>query len=299
MLPTPPASRHGKTRHIALACLLALALPATAWSTPILGTAQAFTILGGAAVTNTGLTTIHGDVGVAPGTAVTGLGPATLSGTVHSDDAAAALAHLDAIAAGAYLASLSFTQDLSGMNLGGMTLTAGVYRLASSAQLTGALILDAQNLANALFVFQIGSTLTTAAASSVIVIHGSADTGVFFGVGTSAVLGTGSQFAGNIVAADSITFNSAASLLCGRALAVNGAVTLDTNRVSSDCAAGGALGSANVDYGSQGFAGIAATQDLPEPGTLLLLPLGLAGFIVARRRRQVSCVFPRSRRALS
>jgi hypothetical protein len=69
--------------------------------------------------------------------------------------------------------------------------------------------------------------------------------------------------------------------------------------VSSDCAAGGALGSANVDYGSQGFAGIAATQDLPEPGTLLLLPLGLAGFIVARRRRQVSCVFPHLHRALS
>jgi type VI secretion system secreted protein VgrG len=269
-------------RHIALACLLALGCSTAAWSTPILGAAQSFTVLGGATVTNTGLTSINGDIGVAPGTAVTGIGSTMLIGTVHSDDAAAVVAHASAIAAADYLASLAFTRDLTGQDLGGMTLTAGIYRIASSAQLTGTLILDAQNMANALFVFQIGTTLTTASASAVNVINGSADTGIFFGVGTSAVLGAGSTFAGNLIAADSITFNAAASLLCGRALAVNGAVTLDTNLLSNDCAAG----VTHSDFGSNGFAGIAAIQDVPEPATMLLLPPGLAALAGARRRRQ-------------
>jgi len=220
---------------------------------------------------------------VAPGTAVTGIGSATLAGTVHSDDAAAVVAHASAIAAADYLASLAFTRDLTGLDLGGMTLTAGIYRIASSAQLTGTLILDAQNMANALFVFQIGTTLTTASASAVNVINGSADTGIFFDVGTSAVLGAGSMFAGNLVATDSITFHAAASLLCGRALALNGAVTLDTNLLSNDC---NALSTTRSDFGSTGFAGIAAIQDVPEPATMLLLPLGLMALAGARRRRQ-------------
>jgi hypothetical protein len=270
---------------IKLACLLALAVPATAWSLPILGAAQSYAVLAGATVTNTGMTAINGDVGTAPGTEVTGIGSTALSGTVHSGDPATLLAHYDAIAASDYLARLSFTRDLTGQDLGGMTLTAGVYRLTSSAQLTGALTLDAQNLAGALFVFQIGSTLTTAGASSVNVINGNAGTGVFFDVGTSAVLGAGSLFAGNIIAADSVTFNAGASLLCGRALALNVSVTLDTNLVSRDCATGGALGTASVDYGSQGFAGMpAAAQDVPEPGTWLLMPVGLVLLYRGRRR---------------
>ncbi|WP_332876200.1 ice-binding family protein [Massilia sp. S19_KUP03_FR1] len=278
-------ARASAGRKIAIACLLALGCSNAAWATPILGAAQSFTVLGGSTVTNTGLTTVNGDVGVAPGTALTGFGSATLLGTLHSDDAAATLAHGDALAANNYLASLAFTRDLSGLDLGGMTLGAGIYRIASSAQLTGTLVLDAQNMANALFVFQIGTTLTTATAAAVNVINGSADTGVFFGVGTSAVLGAGSMFAGNIIANDSITLSAAASLLCGRALALNGAVTLDTNRVSNDCSAGGALGTTSLDYGSEGFAGIAAGQDLPEPASALLLPLGLAALAYGRRRR--------------
>lgn len=268
----------------ALTCLFALAIPAVAWATPILGTAQSFTVLGGSTVTNTGLTSVYGNIGVAPGTAVTGLVTATIDGTVHSGDSAAAAAHADAATADAYLASLIFTQDLTGKDLGGMTLTPGIYRLSSAAQLTGTLILDAQHLADALFVFQIGTTLTTAAASAIDVINGSADTGVFFGVGTSAVLGVGTQFAGNLIAADSITFNATANLLCGRALALNGAVTLDSNQVSNDCTAGN-VGTGSVDYASQGFSGLTATQALPEPAGALLLPLGLVALAWARRRR--------------
>lgn len=268
----------------ALLCTLALALPAAAWATPILGSAQSFTVLGGSTVTNTGLTNVVGDIGVAPGTAITGLTTATQDGAVHSGDSAAASAHLAAAAADAYLSSLVFTHDLTGQDLGGMTLTPGVYRISSAAQLTGTLTLDAQNMAAALFVFQIGTTLTTAAASSVDVINGSADTGVFFGVGTSAVLGVGSQFAGNLIATDSITFDASATLLCGRALALNGAVTLDSNKVSNDCAAG-SLGGGRVDYASLGFSGNAATEELPEPASALLWSLGFGALAWARKRR--------------
>ena len=278
MLSIHPIKRLRKGR-VMLACLLVLAFPAVVWSMPILGAAQSFTVLGGATVTNTGLSAIRGDVGVAPGTAITGLDAATLAGAMHGGDAAAMLAHADALAASDYLAGLAFTRDLSGQDLGGMVLTAGVYRLASSAQLTGSLVLDARNMANALFVFQIGSTLTTATASSVNVINGSADTGVFFGVGTSAVLGAGSQFAGNIVASDSITLNATASVLCGRVLSVNGAVTLDTNALSNDCG--------NGDFGSAGYSGLVQAQpdqDVPEPATLPLLLFGMTALVWTARK---------------
>jgi len=275
---TIPAARPPIGRQLALACMLALAVPA-AWSAPILGAAQSFAVFGGTTVTNTGASTIDGDVGVAPGTAVTGLASATVSGAVHSNDAAATLAHADALAAASYLASLAFTRDLSGQDLGGMTLAPGIYRLASSAQLTGLLTLDAQNIDAALFVFQIGSTLTTAGASAVNVINGNAGTAVFFGVGTSAVLGAGSLFAGNIVAAGSVTL-AAASQLCGRALATGGAVTLNANGVSNDCGQG-------VDFGSMGFSGgDGLAHDVPEPATLWLLPLGLLVWRLGSRSKR-------------
>lgn len=267
-----------------LACLLALALPASAWSSPILGAAAAFTVLGGSTVTNTGRTAIYGDIGVAPGAAITGADTITIDGAIESGNPAAAAAHASAVAAGEYLSSLMFTQDLTGQDLGGMTLTAGTYLLSSSAQLTGALILDARHDANALFVFQIGTSLTTAAASSVKVINGGADTGVFFDVGTSAVLGTGSEFVGNLIASESITFNASASLLCGRAVALNGAVTLDSNMLSSDCTAN-SLGAASTDFDSHGFSGIASAANVPEPASMLLFLLGLGVIAGARARR--------------
>ena len=124
---------------------------------------------------------------------------------------------------------------MTGQDLGGLTLTPGVYCFSSSAQLTGTLTLDAQGNPNAVFIFKIGSTLTTASNSSVVVINTGGNSSiacnVFWQVGSSATLGTGTSFAGNILALTSITLNTGANV-SGRVLARNGAVTLDTNNVT-------------------------------------------------------------------
>jgi hypothetical protein len=164
---------------------------------------------------------------------------------------------------------------LTGQDLGTVgALTPGIYRFTSSAQLTGTLTLDAQGNPNALFVFQIGSTLTTASSSTVNVINGGANDGLFWLVGSSATLGTSTAFAGNILALDSITMNTTAKILCGRALAQTAAVTMDTNTISDTCSAGGDYGSGRSDFGSAGFSG-GGVQAIPEPGSVGLLCMGL------------------------
>ena len=200
---------------------------------PTLGYSQNLAVLGGSGVTNTGASLITGDLGVSPGTAITGLPPGKMPrGVIHDDDTYAGYAHRDAAAAYANLAGqVCNTSYAVPTDIGGMTLTPGVYCFSSSAQLTGTLILDAQGDPNAVWVFQIGSTLTTASNSTVQLANSAQQHNVFWQVGSSATLGTGSTFQGEILALASITVTTNVNL-SGRALALNGAVTLDTDNVS-------------------------------------------------------------------
>jgi hypothetical protein len=200
-----------------------------------LGTAQSFAVLGGSTVTNTNTpTVVTGNLGVSPGSSVTGFPPGIVTGgSIHSADAVAAQAQSDLTAAYVAIGNTQCTVDLTGQNLGGLTLTPGVYCFSSSAQLTGTLTLNAQGNPNALFIFKMGSTLTTASGSSVQVINpgSGSNCNVFWQVGSSATLGTGTSFLGNILALTSITLNTGANVT-GRVLARNGAVTLDNNHVT-------------------------------------------------------------------
>jgi uncharacterized repeat protein (TIGR01451 family) len=205
----------------------------SAATAPSLGTAAAFAVLGGSTVTNTGPTVINGNLGVSPGSAITGFPPGIVipPGTIHAADAVAAGAQSDNTIAYNALAGQVCNFDLTGQDLGGLTLVPGTYCFSSSAQLTGTLTLNAQGNPNAVFIFQIGSTLTTASNSSVNIINGGTACNVFWQIGSSATLGTNTSFIGNILALTSITLNTGTNV-SGRALAQNGAVTLDSNTVS-------------------------------------------------------------------
>ena len=216
---------------------LTISRPAVAAETILLGSAADFAILGGSTVTNTGDTIITGNLGLSPGSSVTGFPPGVvMSGAIHINDALANQAHADAATAFTQLAGEVPTSNLTGINLGGLTLTSGVYHFDTSAQLTGTLTLNTAGDPNAAFHFLIGTTLTTASNSAIVLLNGSSDN-VFWEVGSSATLGTGTAFYGTIIADQSITFNTGASLTNGRALAVNGAVTLDSNNINGAAAA--------------------------------------------------------------
>lgn len=189
-----------------------------------------FSVLAGSTITNTGSTTVSGDVGLSPGTAVTGFPPGLASGTIHKADSAAAQAQAALTAGYIDAAGRSGGTSVSG-DLVGKTLTTGVYTSTSSLAESGDVTLDAQGNPDAVFIFQIASTLTTGSGSQVILANGAKACNVFWQVGSSATLGTNSVFKGNLLALTSNTITTGVNLE-GRALARNGAVTLDSDVIT-------------------------------------------------------------------
>jgi hypothetical protein len=179
---------------------------ASAAGSPLaLGTATSFAVLAGSTVTNTGASVISGDLGLSPGTSVTGFPPGTVTnGDIHAADATAAQAQLD-LTSGYGAAEAQTPTSTAPGDIGGLTLTPGVYDSASSIGLTGTVTLDGQGDPGAVFIFQAGSTLTTASNSVVRLTGGTQACNVFWQVGSSATLGTGTEFAGSILALTSIT----------------------------------------------------------------------------------------------
>ena len=254
------------TLAVGLLGLIATPLVEAEASSVDLGDAKDFAILGAETVTNTGPTLLEGNLGVSPGSAITGFPPGLVDGTVHQNDGVADQAQIDARAAYTTLENMGSDGNLSGQDLGGMTLTPGVYTFSSSAQLTGDLVLDG----NGPFVFQIGSTLTTASGARVMQTPGyDCFCDVFWQVGSSATLGTTTRFAGTILADQSVTFNTGA-ILAGRAVALEAAVTMDSNHVNIDTAAAKAQDSSFI---------------IPTPSAALA-GLGLLGMLGLSRQRR-------------
>jgi hypothetical protein len=220
---------------VALA-LVAFAAPASAVATAVpLGTADSYAVLAGTAVVNTGPTVVTGDLGVSPGSSVTGFPPGIVTGTIHDADAAASQAQTDLTTAYNNAVGQAPDAPISG-DLGGLTLTPGVYHSTGPIGLTGTLTLDGQGDPNAVFVIQVASALVTASASNVLLINGTQACNVFWQVGSAATLGTSSTIAGSILALTSVTVTTGTTVQ-GRILARNGAVTLDDNTITaSTCA---------------------------------------------------------------
>jgi hypothetical protein len=233
------------TRLKTAAAILFTTLATSAMAQVPLGTVDIYGVLGASAVTNTGPTVVNGALGISPGASISGFPPGIASGPVNVANAAALQAQTDATTAYNFLASQACGTTLTGTDLGGLTLTPGVYCFASSAQLTGTLTLNAQGNAGALFIFQVGSALTTASGSSVVFVNGAQACNVYWQMGSSATLGTTTTFAGTLISLASNTLNTGATL-AGRVIARTGAVTLDSNNITVPACGGSAGGGSAI-----------------------------------------------------
>jgi hypothetical protein len=260
----------------------------------ILKTAGNFGVLGGSAVTNTGATTVTGDVGVSPGSEIDG--GITINGTFHQTDATASQAQTDLTNAYLGLQGLLPTNSSLGPELGGLTLTEGVYSLGS-ADLNGILTLNFQGLANQAVIFQIKTSLETASGpasgpgDAQVVIENPGSNDALYWVVGNAIIGTYTQFEGNILSLSGIVLKTGATIGCGRALNQTPAsVTMDTNTISNGCAAvsgeenSGGLTSGGLVIGT-GPGGVPTVSQVPEPGSFVLLSLGVGVALLSRRFR--------------
>ena len=199
-------------------------------SQPNIGTASNFAVLGSSTVTNTGSTYLMGNLGVSPGTAITGFPPGMVTGTTYHAGPVAAKAHADAATAYTALSNAKCTViEPAVANIGGKTLGPGVYCFPTSAAITGTLTLSGSGV----YIFKIGTTLTTAAGNShVVLTHSATASNVFWKVGSSATLGTSTVLKGTVIAYSSVTATTGATV-DGRLIALNGAVTMDTNHITA------------------------------------------------------------------
>lgn len=296
---------------IGLTGLLIAPASATTPTTVNLYTAAPFAVLAGTTITNTGATTLSGDLGLTPGSAVTG--SPVVTGSTYIDDPVAVQAQSDLTTAYNDAAGRTATATVSALG-GGQTLTSGVYHSGSGISLAGTLVLDGQNNPNSVFIFQAGSTLITASSSTVSLINGAQACNVFWQVGSSATLGTGTTFAGTILALTSASIQTG-STVAGRVLARNGQVSFDTNTVTvpttclspsatittttSASSGTGGSGGSNGPGGSSviptggpatgaGGASHSSYGSLVIFGGLALVGSGLAVTEAIRRRRMVS-----------
>ena len=276
------------TAAIAIAVFASLigAAGALAASAPVgLGSAASFSVLAGSTVTNTGPTTMFGDLGLSPGSSVTGA-PQVL-GETHVDDAVA-IAAKNALTTAYNDAASRPSSGSAGTDLAGQTFTPGVRTASSSLLLSsGAVTLNAEGDPNAVFIFQIGTTLTTESNTSVTLIDGAQACNVFWQVGSSATLGTGTRFVGTVMAAATITAGTAATIH-GRLLAETGAVNLDTNTITnSNCASsvsggGGGLETSTPSEAQSAAPGAPVAGGAPTTGPSA--PVGSQTTLTKRQR---------------
>ena len=259
-----------------------------------LGAATPYAVVAGSTITNTGSSVITGNIGLSPGTSITGFPPGIVLGTTGAADASSLAAQNSSTAAYLVAAGETPFSPVAAGTLGGTTLVPGVYQSASGLALNGTLTLNGGGDASAVFVFQAGSTLTTASGSSVVLIGGAQACNVFWAVGSSATLGTTTSFIGTILAQTSVTLNNGASVQ-GRLLAQTGAVTLNNNTINAPtCAAGTTATTTATTTTTTTTTTTAPTATTATTSTTLPVTTGTGAGTKAPAKRRTTTTLPKT-----